>query len=153
MYLYTTDGESALSVELKCNALYKHTQGTLMIYNWYVYVTTLSAFFFCINIFLLSNWNRYEIVIRGLFAAWVVRWWLVSCRRNSNTRFCSLHEWWDDDWFRAGCCSWCGGGGGHSAPLCDSSQCRSIEVEVRARKNVLWQYKTVITGSLETMWT
>ena len=52
MYLYTADamfaqnGESALSVELKYNALYKHTQGTLMIYNWYVYVTTLSAFFF-----------------------------------------------------------------------------------------------------------
>ena len=41
---------------------------------------------------------------------------------------------------------------GGSSPSCDSSQCRSIEVEVRARKNVLCQYKTVITGSLKTMW-
>ena len=37
---------------------------------------------------------------------------------------------------------------GRSAPSCDSSQCRSIEVEVRARKNVLWQHKTVLADAI-----
>ena len=56
------------------------------------------VFFYFYKHILLRNWNRCKIVIRG-FVRWVVTWWLVSCR------------------FRAGCCSWCGGGGGAALRL------------------------------------
>ena len=42
-----------------------------------------------------------------MILAWASPFKQLKQIQKTNTRLCSL-----SDWFRAGCCSWCGGGGG-----------------------------------------